>query len=308
MSRNGLTLTRETGSPVPENPQTVGIIAKQDDPNVTAAMDAVLSVLKSHSIDVYLSDQCAHITSEPLETISNDEVGTRCDLVIVIGGDGTFLHAARVMAPFGIPILGVNMGRLGFLVDVSPTEIHPRLEEYLMGESITEQRFLLETQLDGHSEFTEPMLAFNDVVLHKWELARMIEFEASINGRPVNSYRADGLVVATPTGSTAYSLSAGGPIVHPSMHAITLVPICPHTLNNRPLVVGADSQITLSVDAKDAASSMITLDGQIRIRLEEATTVNVHCYPKPITIVHPKNYDYFHILRAKLRWGSHTSI
>jgi NAD+ kinase len=293
---------------MPDKPQTIGIIAKQDDPNVTAALDAVLSVLKSHSVDVILSEQCSRLPAGSISQADTEDVGKRCDLVIVIGGDGTFLHAAREMAPYETPILGVNMGRLGFLVDVSPNEIQPRLEEYLLGESITEQRFLLEARLDGHSSVNEPMLAFNDVVLHKWELARMIEFEASINDRPVNSYRADGLVVATPTGSTAYSLSAGGPIVHPSMHAITLVPICPHTLNNRPLVVGADSEIKLSVDSKDASSSMITLDGQTRIQLEEATTVNIRCYPKPITLVHPKNYDYFHILRAKLRWGTHTSI
>jgi NAD+ kinase len=293
---------------MPENPQVVGIIAKQDDPNVNSALDAVLSVLKSHSIDVVLSEQSSRIASAKIEILTTDEMGRRCDLVIVIGGDGTFLYAAREMAPHETPILGVNMGRLGFLVDVSPNEILPRLEEYLIGESIREQRFLLETRLEGHSKFKDSLLAFNDVVLHKWELARMIEFDASINGRPVNSYRADGLVVATPTGSTAYSLSAGGPIVHPSMHAITLVPICPHTLNNRPLVVGADSEITLSLNTKDATNSMVTLDGQKRIRLEEATAVKVRCYPKPITLVHPKNYDYFHILRAKLRWGSHTSI
>ena len=235
-------------------------------------------------------------------------MGQQSDLAVVIGGDGTLLYAARELAPFETPILGVNLGRLGFLVDVSPAEIAPRLEEYLLGEAISEQRFLLETRLEGHSQVTQPMLALNDVVLHKWELARMIEFDACINDNPINAYRADGLVIATPTGSTAYSLSAGGPIVHPSLHAITLVPICPHTLNNRPLVISADSDITLNVNSKDAANSMITLDGQTRIRLEETTRVHVRCYAKPVTLVHPKNYDYFDILRAKLRWGSQTSI
>ena len=290
------------------NTQTVGIIAKTGDPNVTAALDAVLSVLRTHAISVFLAEQCTLEATDLPEKLSLPELGERSDLVIVIGGDGTFLHAAREMAPFETPILGVNMGRMGFLVDVSPDEIRPRLEEYLHGEAITEQRFLLEAQLDGHSRGPTPMLAFNDVVLHKWELARMIEFEASINDSPVNAYRADGLVIATPTGSTAYSLSAGGPIVHPSMHSITLVPICPHTLNNRPLVISASSEITLELNPKDAASSMITLDGQTRIQLEETTTVKVRCYPKPITLVHPSNYDYYDILRAKLRWGSHTSI
>ncbi|MCW8963341.1 MAG: NAD(+) kinase [Gammaproteobacteria bacterium] len=287
---------------------TVGIILKQDDPNVVNALDAVLRVLHAHDIAIFLAKGCKVETADTLSRLSIDDMGRQCNLVIVIGGDGTLLYAARELGPFETPILGVNMGRLGFLVDVSPDEITPRLEEYLLGEATTEHRFLLETRLEGHSQNAEPMLAFNDVVLHKWELARMIEFNVSINNSPINAYRADGLVIATPTGSTAYSLSAGGPIVHPSLHAITLVPICPHTLNNRPLVISADSDITLTINEKDATSSMITLDGQTRIRLEETTTVHVRCYAKPVSLVHPKNYDYFDILRAKLRWGSHTSI
>jgi len=287
---------------------TVGIILKPGDPNVVKALDAVLAVLNAHDITIYLAKGTDTEIANTVTRLSTSDIGKQCDLTIVIGGDGTLLYAAREMAPFETPILGVNMGRLGFLVDVSPGEITPRLEEYLLGEATTEQRFLLETVLEGHSQNTEPMLAFNDVVLHKWELARMIDFNVSINDNPINEYRADGLVVATPTGSTAYSLSAGGPIVHPSLHAITLVPICPHTLNNRPLVISADSDITLTINEKDATSSMITLDGQTRIRLEETTTVHVRCYAKPVSLVHPKNYDYFDILRAKLRWGSHTSI
>jgi len=293
---------------MPNNIQTVGIVLKQDDPRVMAALDAVLAVLKARNLDIILAQYNNIETIQELTQVNIADLGKQCDLAVVIGGDGTLLHAARELAPHETPILGVNLGRLGFLVDVSPAEITPRLEEYLLGDAITEERFLLETQLDGHSQVNQPMLAFNDVVLHKWELARMIEFDACINDNPINEYRADGLVIATPTGSTAYSLSAGGPIVHPSLHAITLVPICPHTLNNRPLVISADSEITLNVNSKDAANSMITLDGQIRIRLEETTRVHVRCYAKPVTLIHPKNYDYFDILRAKLRWGSQTSI
>ena len=293
---------------MPNKTQTVGIILKQDDPKVMVALDAVLTVLESQAINIFVAEENDIQTSKVINQLSIAEIGKQCDLAIVIGGDGTLLHAARELAPFETPILGVNMGRLGFLVDVSPGEIKPRLEEYLLGESITEQRFLLETRFEEHSQISQPMLAFNDVVLHKWELARMIEFDVSINDSPINAYRADGLVIATPTGSTAYSLSAGGPIVHPSLHAITLVPICPHTLNNRPLVISADSEISLSINDKDATSSMITLDGQTRIRLEENTRIHVCCYSKPVTLVHPKNYDYFDILRAKLRWGSQTSI
>ena len=293
---------------MPDKPQTVGIILKQGDPKVLPALDAVLNLLKMQGIAVYLAQGSNLQISDSIDRIAITDIGSRCELAIVIGGDGTLLHAARELAPFEVPILGVNMGRLGFLVDVSPTEIIPRLQEYLLGDAITEQRFLLETHFDGHSEVSEPLLALNDVVLHKWELARMIEFEASIDGNSINAYRADGLVIATPTGSTAYSLSAGGPIVHPSLHAITLVPICPHTLNNRPLVISAGSEITLAINHEDAANSMITLDGQTRIRLQQGTAIRVKCYAKPVTLIHPNNYDYFDILRAKLRWGSQTSI
>lgn len=288
--------------------KSAGIILKQNDPRVTSALDAVRYTLGKHGIEIFVSEDSNYDAAAGLARLPIGDIAQQCSLAIVIGGDGTLLHAARELAPYGIPILGVNTGRLGFLVDVSPEEITLRLEEYLRGESIIEPRFLLETRLDGHSQNHSTILAFNDVVLHKWELARMIEFSASIDGNTINSYRADGLVIATPTGSTAYSLSAGGPIVHPSLHAITLVPICPHTLNNRPLVISANSEITLHINEKDASSSMITMDGQTRIQLEQSTTVHVRCYEKPISLIHPKDYDYFDILRAKLRWGSHTSI
>ena len=293
---------------MPDTNKNIGIILKQNDPGVIKALDTVLTVLQARDLNIYLCEDSDIEAAAALPRMDISGIGQQCNLAVVIGGDGTLLHAARRLAPYETPILGVNMGRLGFLVDVSPEEITPRLEEYLLGETITEKRFLLETRLEGHSDNQESLLAFNDVVLHKWELARMIEFNASINESPINAYRADGLVIATPTGSTAYSLSAGGPIVHPALQAITLVPICPHTLNNRPLVISADSEIKLTIKPGDATNSMITLDGQTRIRLQEKTTVHVRCYEKPVSLVHPRDYDYFDILRAKLRWGSHTSI
>lgn len=286
---------------------SVGLILKRNDKNVVRALHTVVEVLQENNIDVCV-DQESAFDSIQLTTCPINDIAAHCDLAIVIGGDGTLLHAARQLAGSDIPIMGVNLGRLGFLVDVSPDEIRPRLEEFLRGDYISDPRFLLQVTIVGHSQFTQPVLAFNDVVLHKWELARMIEFEARINNSPVNAYRADGLVISTPTGSTAYSLSAGGPIVHPSLNAITLVPICPHTLNNRPLVVSAESLITLNIKAEDAVNSMITLDGQIRIRLEQDTEIQVKCYSQPIKLLHPLNYDYFDILRAKLRWGEQSGI
>ena len=287
--------------------KNIGIVLKQDDPSVTSALDAITKVLYGHDLNCCINDIEYEAGNSGLPVRSFGEIGKDCDLAIVIGGDGTLLHAARELAPYGTPILGVNLGRLGFLVDVSPNEIEPRLQEFLSGQMDIEERFLLETRLIDHSQSALTLLAFNDVVLHKWELARMIEFRTRINGNFINAYRADGLVIATPTGSTAYSLSAGGPIVHPSLQAITLVPICPHTLSNRPLVIESNSEIELHIKTEDATYSMITLDGQTRIRLEEDTHIKVRSYPKPAKLVHPVNYDYFDILRAKLHWGSQTS-
>jgi len=288
--------------------RSAGLILKPDDYHALQALDTVIEVLAAEQVEA-----CVEATSvmdadvgAPLQSI--DEITRSCDLVIVIGGDGTLLHAARMVAGTDIPLLGVNLGRLGFLVDVSPDEIKPRLKEYLAGEYISEARHLLATSISGHSHIQMPLLALNDVVLHKSELARMIEFNVYISGKPINTYRADGLVIATPTGSTAYSLSAGGPIVHPSLHAITLVPICPHTLNNRPLVVSADSDIRLTVEKKDIGNSMLTLDGQTRVQLEHGNEITVRSYTKPVQLLHPKNYDYFDILRAKLSWGSSANV
>ncbi|TNF97683.1 MAG: NAD(+) kinase [Gammaproteobacteria bacterium] len=286
---------------------SVGLILKHNDPGVVTALEAVAAVLEENQIDFWLdaafdTGKTLHFQRKALPAIGND-----CDLAIVIGGDGTLLHAARELAPFDITILGVNLGRLGFLVDVSPKEISPRLNEILRGNSISETRFLLQADIQHPDENTMSVLAFNDVVLHKWELARMIEFDVRIDDSLINTYRADGLVIATPTGSTAYSLSAGGPIIHPSMDAITLAPICPHTLNNRPLVISADSVIKLNLKAEDIENTMITLDGQIRVPLTPGTQVQVRAYSKPVQLLHPAGYDYYDILRAKLGWGKHPS-
>lgn len=286
----------------------VGIFLKHNDEQVMHALDAVTHVLRENNIQIFIDSANQQQYQTSLEALPVETIGGQCDIAIVIGGDGTLLHAARQLAPFGTPIIGINLGRLGFLVDVSPNEIQPRLNEFLMGEYISEPRFLLEATLQNHSQAKDPMLAFNDVVLHKWELARMIEFKASIDGRSINDYRADGLVIATPTGSTAYALSAGGPIIHPSLHAIAVVPICPHTLNNRPFIVDANSTINLTLNEDDAKNSMVTLDGQTRIRCESSTHIQIRCYAKPVNLLHPKNYDYFDILRAKLRWGSQSQI
>ena len=286
---------------MPNKPSQVAIILKQSDPQVIAILEIVLELLSKASIASYIETNGANHYQLVRPTKFLSEIGKQCDLVIVIGGDGTLLYAARKLVEYGLPILGVNLGRLGFLTDVSIKELKPRLSALFSGQFITEKRFLLQATLLNYTNKYPKLLALNDVVLHKSELARMIEFKAYINGDPVNHYRADGLVVSTPTGSTAYALSAGGPIIHPSINAIALVPICPHTLNNRPLIVDGSSEILLSINVKDAEKSVITLDGQTQVHLQQNTQIQIKRHPKTIELIHPKNYNYFNILKEKLR-------
>ncbi len=228
------------------------------------------------------------------------ELATRCDLAVVVGGDGTLLSAARQLADAEVPVLGVNLGRLGFLVDITPEDIHACISAVLDGHYDEDARFLLSAQVgDGPAT-----LALNDVVLHKWNIARMIEFETWIDGRFVYTQRSDGLIVSTPTGSTAYALSGGGPLMAPDLAAIALVPICPHTLSNRPIVVGADSAIEISVCGQtDPADVRITCDGAVSLTIATDQRLSVQRHHTPIKLLHPAGHDHFDVLRAKLGWG-----
>lgn len=227
----------------------------------------------------------------------------KADLAIVIGGDGTLLNAARRFARFRVPILGINLGRLGFLVDVSPKNLEAALQEILEGHYISERRFLLRARVMRGDEAVSDELAFNDVVVNNHYQTRMIEFFTHIDGRYVNHERADGVVVATPTGSTAYALSAGGPILHPSLEAITLVPICPHTLNHRPLVIDSKVKVTVGIDPECHVAAQASFDGQSNVTLEAGDRICIERAETTVELLHPKGYEFFDILRAKLRWG-----
>jgi NAD+ kinase len=229
-----------------------------------------------------------------------DALTGNCDLAIVVGGDGTLLRAARHFVDHKTPLLGVNLGRLGFLVDITPDDIGRCLSAVLDGNYEEDARFLLHARVgDG-----PPLLAFNDVVLHKWNIARMIEFETWIDGRFVYTQRSDGLIISTPTGSTAYALSGGGPLLTPSLQAIALVPICPHTLSNRPIVVDAASTIEISVcGATDPADVRITSDGASIMHIDHGEKLTVRRHDTPVRLLHPVGHDHFNVLRAKLGWG-----
>jgi NAD+ kinase len=228
------------------------------------------------------------------------ELARCCDLAVVVGGDGTLLSAARTMADHEVPLLGVNLGRLGFLVDVTPTEVGDTLSAVLDGHYDEDRRFLLSAEVNRQPA----TLALNDVVLHKWNIARMIEFETWIDGRFVNTQHSDGLIVSTPTGSTAYALSGGGPLLVPGLDAVTLVPICPHTLSNRPIVVHADSDIEISVRGNtDPKDVRITCDGAVNLTLDDGDQLRIRRHPTRVRLLHPVGHDHFNVLRAKLGWG-----
>ena len=283
---------------------TAGIIAKQhDDPQVTATLRRLVTHLRVRGVTTFFEQRTAELAADADGGMTLDELGRRCDLIIVVGGDGTLLHAAREMANFDLPLVGINLGRLGFLVDITPDQIEDRLDQILQGHYNADTRTLLDARLDGGPEVGR---ALNDVVIHKWNTVRMIEFETYIDGRFVNAQRSDGLIVSTPTGSTAYALSGGGPLIHPSMDALLLVPICPHTLSNRPLVVPGDSRIELRLRNLDPEQVRLTCDGQLDLQLTDDAPVVIERSRARIRLLHPRGHDHYGILRAKLGWGGHN--
>lgn len=260
--------------------------------------------LISQQMEVVIEEAtCRLLEGKPLPGVPEIELPRHSDLVIVVGGDGTLLHAARVLASQNIPLLGINLGRLGFLVDLSPDQMIPRLDEILNGQYEQECRFLLEVSMGDESSPHQNILAFNDVVLHKWNIARMIEFETYVDDQLVNDQRSDGLIVSTPTGSTAYALSGGGPLLYPSLNAIVMVPICPHTLSNRPIVVDGDSEIEIRLNPAHTEDVQITCDGQTTIPAMPGEVIRIRKAEHQVRLIHPKGYDYYSILRAKLGWS-----
>jgi NAD+ kinase len=228
---------------------------------------------------------------------------TRADLIVAIGGDGTLLYAARLVAGHAVPLLGINRGRLGFLTDVSPGSMIEDIDTVLEGNYTEDRRSLLAARLERRDAEPVHALAMNDVVVNKWETGRTMDFETSINGRFVNSHGGDGMVIATATGSTAYALSCGGPIVEPDLDVWVLAPICPHTLSDRPIVVRADSKIELRMSDRFEGRAQVTCDGTAIGDLAPGDTLYIEKAAHEITLLHPPGYDYYRLLRSKLHWG-----
>jgi NAD+ kinase len=283
---------------------TIGIIGKFNDPSVADAIHALHEFLTERGCRGLIDADTAEIIgADGLETADRQSLGEQSDLVIIVGGDGTFLNAARTLVDTQVPLLGVNLGRLGFLTDILLDRMRGRLGEILDGDYVSEERFLINGGFESERGGITHSLAFNDIVVHKQNVARMIELDLYISGKYVNTQRADGLIVSTPTGSTAYALSGGGPILHPALDAIVLVPICPHTMSQRPIVVDGDSEIEIRVSDHNQSAVQATCDGQFSLDLDIGDGVRISKHPTPVRLIHPADYSYYEILRAKLHWA-----
>lgn len=286
---------------------TIGIITKPEADTAQQTLQSLCTLLNNKDCEVILDETVPdNINSCGFKKVSREEISKRCDLAIVVGGDGTILNAVRSLSNAQVPLIGINVGRLGFLADISPDELESSLDEILSGIYREEQRLLLEMQVVRDNKIIFEGNAFNDVVVHIRDIARMIEFETRINDEFVNHQRADGIVISTPTGSTAYALSSGGPLLHATLDAITLVPISPHTLSSRPLVVDADSQIEVLICDTKNGIAQATCDGHLSTDVHVGDIIKVKRKVNKITMLHQKSHNYFEILRAKLHWSEHS--
>ncbi len=284
--------------------QTVGLVCKHHDARVAHTADALIALLRTHGATIVMDEQSVPACPCPgLDTMARERLGSDCDLIIVVGGDGTFLSVARSLDAPRARLLGINLGRLGFLADLSPADMETHLGPILAGEFDEDLRFLLDTRIRSNGRERAALCALNEIVVHKHNVARLLQFETYIDGLLLNSQRSDGLIVATPTGSTAYALSGGGPILHPNLDAVVLVPIAPHTLSSRPIVVDSDSRIEIVIRDEPANGAELTGDGQDPLTLNDGDRVVIRRRPEPLHLVHPKGHDHFAVLRAKLHWA-----
>ena len=291
-------------NPAPPQFQRIGLLAKAAGGNVAETLRAVVGFLVERRHEIHLSESSAAALGGGQAGHPVAALVQRVDLVVVVGGDGTMLVAARAAAAAHVPVLGINLGRLGFLTDISPDRATETLARILDGEYVEDPRCLLSAQIGEVGVPRIQQTALNDVVLQKWNTARLIEFETYIDGRFVNAQRSDGLIVATPTGSTAYALSGGGPLLHPALDALVLVPICPHALSNRPLVVAGDSVVEVVVSGHtDPAFVQISCDGQETVGLHRGERVRIAKHACGLRLIHPAGHDHYRLLRAKLGWS-----
>ncbi|MGF1691326.1 NAD(+) kinase [Photobacterium kagoshimensis] len=284
---------------------TVALIGKPRNPDALQTHKALYDWLTAKNYNVLVDHRLESDIEIPADCFCDLlTIGDKANLAIVVGGDGNMLGAARVLSRFDIAVIGVNRGNLGFLTDLDPDTFDQELEAVLQGEFVTEQRFLLEAEVHRHGQIKSRNAALNEAVLHPGKVAHMIEFEVYIDEAFAFSQRSDGLIIATPTGSTAYSLSGGGPILSPSLNAITLVPMFPHTLSSRPLVVDGNRRIKLLVSPDNGSTLEVSCDGQVSLPVSPGDEIHIYQSPECLQLIHPKNYSYYEVLRGKLGWSS----
>ena len=281
--------------------KSIGILAKPNFPEIKSTLQDVVTWLRARSIEVILDQASAMLLGEQ-GGYQKTQLASKADVLLVLGGDGTMLNAARLAGERSIPILGVNMGGLGFLTEVRLENLYPSLERVFANDFVLDERLMLRTHIHRHGETVARGVVLNDVVISKGTLARMIELKIAIQGRFVTNLRGDGLIVSSPTGSTAYSLSAGGPIIDPAVQSLILTPISPHTLTHRPLIVPGNAEIEVTLTSKDDGA-MATLDGQVGVAITQGDTVVVQTSENRTRLIRFPESNYYDVLREKLKWG-----
>jgi NAD+ kinase len=276
------------------------------DLNSVDSLKVILQKNFSHDVSVKIFDSSYsnNITEIDLIKVINESEIHQCDLIISIGGDGTMLKSAKLSHQHQIPVTGINKGRLGFLTDINPSDANKTINNLISGKFITEDRLLIETIINQGGIKKSIGIALNDVAIRRKETGRMMKVTTSIDGNYINKHEGDGFIVSTPTGSTAYSLSCGGPILKPDVEAFILVPICPHSLNDRPMVIPSNSEILIEPILNTGEIAEIALDGDSNYEIKQGETIIINATKNTIKLIHPEDYDYFDVLRSKLLWGS----
>lgn len=279
----------------------IGIYAKRNHPDAILLAREVCQFLRQRKIEVYLEEPLAEAIGET-PGYPSGAIPALVDLVVVLGGDGTLISVARLVGELRVPILGVNLGRLGFLTEISQEELFPVLQQVIQGDFDVSNRLMLEAVVRRGDKIAGRFRMLNDFVINKGALARIIDMETSVNEDYLTTFRADGLIISTPTGTTAYNLAAGGPIIYPGMHCLVVTPICPHMLTNRPIIVSDEVVIHVEVKFEDE-EVMLTADGQVGMPLAGGDVVEVRKSPHSTLLIKSPHRDYFEVLRTKLRWG-----
>ncbi|MCM0081650.1 NAD(+)/NADH kinase [Geomonas sp. Red32] len=283
----------------------VAIFAKVHDPRCLGVAQQLTEWLAQRGVTAKVEDHLSKRLRRPsqTQTVESSEIAQDADLIVVLGGDGTLIAASRMMGEAEVPILAVNLGSLGFLTEITLDELYPSVERCLADDYEVSERMMLLAMVEREGEVIEKHRVLNDVVINKGALARIIDMETSVDSHYLTTFKADGLIVSTPTGSTGYSLSANGPIIHPALECISITPICPHTLTNRPLVVAKDADIDIKLVSGIDEAVFLTLDGQVGVKLVNGDLVKIRRSGHVTRLIQSRSKDYFEVLRTKLKWG-----